>query len=93
VPDYVNLAQVAAMVKKSKRTLERYKSEGTLPAPVVEGGGGRPDLYDWAIMRPWLAETFGWNLNRLPLVHPDTAAVRARPPADRRKPPPKTPRG
>ncbi len=87
VPDYVTLSQATKMVKKSKRTLEREKSKGTLPPPVVKGGGGRADLYDWAVMRLWLAERFGWNLDRLPLVHPETAALRARASADRRQPP------
>jgi hypothetical protein len=91
VPDYVTLFQAAKMVKKTKRTLERYKTKGSLPAPVVEGGGGRADLYDWAVMRPWLADTFGFDLDRLPLVHPDTAWLRARP-SDRRKPPKRAPR-
>jgi hypothetical protein len=90
VPDYVTLFQAAKMVKKSKRTLEGYKTKGSLPAPVVEGGGGQADLYDWAIMRPWLADTFGFNLDQLPLVHPDTVWLRARP-SDRRKPPKTTP--
>lgn len=59
---YVTLDQAAGMVHKSKRTLERYKTKGTLPKPAVEGGGGRADLYDWSTMRPWLIETFGVQL-------------------------------
>ncbi|HKM52083.1 MAG TPA: hypothetical protein VJY33_01665 [Isosphaeraceae bacterium] len=77
VPDYVTLSQAAKMVKKSKRTLEGDKSKGSLPAPVVNGGGGCADLYDWAVMRPWLSERFGWHMDRLPLIHPETAALRA----------------
>jgi hypothetical protein len=87
IPDYVTLSQAAAMVKKKKRSLEHYKTKGTLPLPVVEGGGGRPDLYDWAEMRFWMADTYGWSLDQLPEVHPDTAAARARSTEDRRKPP------
>jgi hypothetical protein len=56
--DYVTLDQCAAAVHTSKRTLERYKTEGTLPNPVREGGGGKHALYDWKVMRPWLMATF-----------------------------------
>jgi hypothetical protein len=55
------------MVHRVKRTLERYKTKGKLPAPKVEGGGGKPDLYDWKILRPWLEEIFGI---KLPETHP-----------------------
>jgi hypothetical protein len=86
VLDYVTLRQAAAMVKKTKRTLEGYKSNG-LPLPVVEGGGGRADYYEWRPMRLWLAETFGWPLDKLPEVHPHTTALLAKASEDRRKPP------
>jgi hypothetical protein len=62
LPDLVTLDQAAAAVHMSKRTLERHKTEGTLPDPVREGGGGKPALYDWKIMRLWLTKTFGINL-------------------------------
>src|SRR5262249_19886199 len=62
LPDLVTLDQAAASAHKSKRTLERYKSEGTLPQPTVEGGGGKSALYDWKVMRPWLGQTFGMKL-------------------------------
>jgi hypothetical protein len=75
------------MGKRRKRTLEGYKTKGKLPPPIVEGGGGRADLYDLRVMRPWLAETFGLSLDRLPEVHPDTIALRASSSSDRRKPP------
>ena len=58
----VTLDQAAAMVHRSKRTLERHKTRGTLPAPAVEGGGGRADLYEWTILRPWLTGEFGIQL-------------------------------
>ena len=67
LPDLVTLTQAAAMVHRNKRTLERYKTKGTLPAPAVEGGGGKPDLYDWSVLRPWLEQTFGI---KLPETHP-----------------------
>jgi hypothetical protein len=56
--DYVTLDQAAAAAHKSKRTLERRKTEGKLPPPSVEGGGGEPDLWDWSVMRVWLQEEF-----------------------------------
>lgn len=58
-PDLVTLDQAAALVHKSKRTLERCKTKGKLPSPAVEGGGGRADLYAWETMGPWLEATFG----------------------------------
>jgi hypothetical protein len=62
LPDLVTLDQAAAVVHISKRTLERYKTGGALPDPIREGGGGKPALYDWKIMGPWLTKTFGINL-------------------------------
>jgi hypothetical protein len=59
--DLVTLAQAAGMVHRAKRTLEHYKSTG-MPLPTVEGGGGRPDLWDWEVIRPWLEAEFGINL-------------------------------
>jgi hypothetical protein len=61
-PDLVTLNQAAAIVHTSKRTLERYKTKGKLPAPAVEGGGGKADRYDWKTMRPWLESEFGIKL-------------------------------
>jgi hypothetical protein len=40
--DLVTLDQAAAIVHRSKRTLERQKTKGGLPAPVIEGGVGTP---------------------------------------------------
>lgn len=57
--DLVTLDQAAASVHRKKRTLERYKTKGIMPAPNVQGGKGRPDLYDWETMRPWLEKEFG----------------------------------
>jgi hypothetical protein len=68
LPDLVTLDQAAAGAKRSKRTLERYKTKGKLPAPVVEGGAGKPDLYDWPTMRNWIESEFG--VPNLPEVFP-----------------------
>jgi hypothetical protein len=59
LPDLVTLDQAAAAVCRSKRTLEHYKTKGTLPDPAIEGAGGRPSHWRWGDLRPWLEETFG----------------------------------
>lgn len=65
--DLVTLDQAAGMVHKSKRTLERCKTKGEMPDPHVEGGGGKPDLFHWPTLRPWLETKFGI---KLPARHP-----------------------
>jgi len=66
--DYVTLDQIAAMVSRSKRTLEKYKSRKTnpMPAPDVEGGGGRPAEWNWSKIRLWLIQEFGRQLPEIP---------------------------
>jgi len=61
---YVTLDQMAAIVSRSKRTLERLKTRrnNPLPDPAVPGGGGRPDEWIWSQVRPWLAQEFKRNL-------------------------------
>ena len=59
--DLVTLAQAASMAHRRKRSLEHYKKRD-LPLPQVEGGGGRPALWEWAVIRPWLESTFGLRL-------------------------------
>jgi hypothetical protein len=61
---YVTLDQIAAVVNRSKRSLERYKTRKTdpLPTPDVEGGGGKPAEWDWENIRPWLEREFGRTL-------------------------------
>jgi hypothetical protein len=56
--DLVTLDEAAAMVHRKKRTLERRKTKGALPPPRCEGGGGKPDLWDWKTLRPCLQEEF-----------------------------------
>jgi hypothetical protein len=69
---YVTLDQAAALVNRSKKTLERYlrnpKSKAAqMPAPDVEGFGGKPHEWRWGTLRPWLEKTFGKKLpERLP---------------------------
>jgi hypothetical protein len=56
VEDLVNLDEAAAIVHRSKKTLERYLSK--MPAAYVQGGGGKPSLWKWAELRPWLEKQF-----------------------------------
>lgn len=57
---YVTLDQIAAIVRRQKRSLEKYR--GRMPRPASAGGHGRPTLWAWADVRPWLEETFGLPL-------------------------------
>lgn len=52
----VTLQQAAAMVSRSKKTLERRKKN--MPIPKVSGGGGKPDEWEWSELRPWLEKEF-----------------------------------
>ncbi len=55
-PQYVTLDQLAAMVRRSKRTLEnwRRRQKNPMPDPDVEGGGGKPHEWIWEKIRLWL---------------------------------------
>lgn len=59
-PQYVTLDQAAAWVARSKRTLEKYEEhkKHPLPRPAIQGGDGRPSLWEWPVMRRWLQEVF-----------------------------------
>ncbi len=61
---YVTLDKMAAIVGRSKRTLEKLKTRGrnSLPPPDIEGGGGRADEWLWATVRPWLEGEYGREL-------------------------------
>jgi hypothetical protein len=70
---HVTLDQMAAMVNRSKRTLERLKTRknNPLPDPDVPGGGGKPDEWEWAKVRPWLEAEFTRRLpERYPSLRP-----------------------
>jgi hypothetical protein len=60
VEDLVNLDEAAAIVHRVKRTLEGYQQDKTknMPMPYVQGGGGKPSLWKWNELRPWLEKTF-----------------------------------
>jgi hypothetical protein len=49
---YVTLDQIASIVSKSERTVEKWKHDkrNPLPAPDVQD----PDRWDWSRIRPWL---------------------------------------
>jgi hypothetical protein len=57
---YVDLDQMAAVVNRSKSTLEKMKRRkiNPLPDPDVPGGGGKKDEWLWASIRPWLETEF-----------------------------------
>lgn len=54
--DLVSLDEAAAIVHRTKRTLERHLSK--MPAPQVQGGGGKPSLWNWTKLRPWLESEY-----------------------------------
>lgn len=60
LPRYVTLSQVAPLVNRHKKTLEKLKTRerNPLPAPDVEGGGGKPDEWEWAALKVWLEAEF-----------------------------------
>jgi len=57
---YVTLSQAAAIVNRSKRTLEKHKTK--MPPPCISDGGGKPDEWLWSGLRPWLEGYFGRKL-------------------------------
>lgn len=65
---YVTLDQMAAMVNKSKKTLERAMNHknSTMPPPDVEGGGGVAHEWKYDTVRPWLEEKYKRKLPEKP---------------------------
>ncbi|HEV8066211.1 MAG TPA: hypothetical protein VGP76_00645 [Planctomycetaceae bacterium] len=74
-PQYVTLDQMAAMIQRSKRTVEKWKVRiaNPLPPADVEGGGGKPDEWLWSNIRPWLAKESG---KKLPYKFPKMRSAR-----------------
>ena len=63
LPDcLVTLHQAAAIVNRSKRTLESWAKKKGFPRPKVIGGGGKPHEYKWDELRPFLERQAGRNL-------------------------------
>lgn len=53
--NHVTLRQCAGIVKKSKRTLERWKTDDmTFPTPEVFGNNGSADEWLWTTIKPYL---------------------------------------
>lgn len=69
---FVTLDKMAAMVQRSKRTLEKLKTRAAnpLPKPIVAGGSGKPAEWIWDDVRPWLEREFG---KKLPEQYPGDA--------------------
>ncbi len=56
----VTLDQMAAMVRKSKRTLESWRTkDGDFPTASVEGGGGKANLWYWQDVVAYLRKRSG----------------------------------
>jgi hypothetical protein len=64
---YVTLVQMASIVNRTKRTLERLVKKQDFPLPDVDGGGGKPNEWRWAVVRPVLESEYG---RKLPEVFP-----------------------
>ena len=62
MPVYVNLSQMARIVRKAKNTLQNLIAKGEFPPCEVEGGGGKAALWIWDKARPWLMDRFGMFL-------------------------------
>lgn len=71
---HVTLKQMASIVNKSKRTLERLRDNGNLPAPAVKGGKGKADEWLWSVVRPILNREYG---RQLPEVYPSDRFIRS----------------
>jgi hypothetical protein len=59
---YVTLSQMAAIVNRSKRTVERLAAKDSFPLPEVEGGGGKPNEWRWSVVRNALEMEYGRTL-------------------------------
>jgi hypothetical protein len=59
-PQHVTLDQAAAIVHRSKRTLEKHmtREKNPLPAPDTRGVGGHANEWVWATLRPWLEREY-----------------------------------
>jgi hypothetical protein len=64
LPQYVTLDQAAALVQRSKRTLEKAlkRKKNPLPDPDVQGIGGRPNEWEWVRIKTWLEREYSRKL-------------------------------
>jgi hypothetical protein len=58
--ELVTLVQLAVLLRRTKRTMERYLKR--MPPPRVRGRRGCPQQWDWKVIRPWLESTFDVSL-------------------------------
>ena len=65
-PSVVTLIQIAAIVNRSKRTLEGLTKD--MPLPAIEGGGGRPAEWDWEEVPRGTTPFFGISPQKRPFV-------------------------
>ena len=70
---HVTLSQMAAIVNKSKRTLERLRDNGRLSAPAVKGPKGTAHEWRWSDVRPILEDEYR---RKLPETFPADRFVR-----------------
>ena len=70
---HVTLRQMAAIVSKSKKSMERLRDNEILPAPDVKGGKGKADEWQWSKVRPILEQEYK---RELPEVFPADRFVR-----------------
>ena len=76
MPDcYVTMSQMAGVVNRNKRTIQRLYDKGKLPTPAVESGKGegKPHEWLWSEVRPILEEEYN---RQLPAVFPADKFVR-----------------
>jgi hypothetical protein len=61
---YVKLDQIAAMVRRSKRTMQKLRKRklNPLPAPAIQGDRGKASELIWGDIRSWLEEEFSKSL-------------------------------
>jgi hypothetical protein len=73
---YVTLDNMAAIVSRSKRTLEKLIGRKTnpLPDPDIQGSGGKPNEWNWERIRPWLETEYN---RKLPTIYPGRKSDRS----------------
>lgn len=71
---YVTKLQMSAIVNRSERTIRRLYDAGTLPAPAVQGGEGKPSEWRWDDVRPILEKEYK---RELPPIFPAHQFVRS----------------
>jgi predicted DNA-binding transcriptional regulator AlpA len=62
--DMIDLDQAAALVNRSKRTLERAQKDQTkkMPLPSIQGIGGRKSEWRYSELKPWLETEYDRKL-------------------------------